>query len=84
MRTLHVNPVLKAHNVDISMDCKGRWMDNVYVERLWRSLKYEEVYVSAYESVSEARKSDRRLLPVLQRRAETQLAWKTDPGNRIL
>ena len=39
------------------MDGKGRWMDNVYVERLWWSLKYEEVYVSAYKSVSEARKS---------------------------
>ncbi len=49
--------VLKAHNVDISMDGKGRRMDNVFVERLWRSLKYEEVYLRAYESVSEARKS---------------------------
>ena len=37
------------------MDGKGRWLDNVFVERLWRSLKYEEVYLYAYESVSEAR-----------------------------
>ena len=48
---------LKAHGVRISMDGKGRWIDNVYVERLWRSLKQEEVYRRAYESVSEARKA---------------------------
>ena len=40
----------------ISMDGKGRWLDNVYVERLWRSLKQEEVYRRAYETVSEAGK----------------------------
>jgi len=49
--------VLKKHNVKISMDGKGRWMDNVFVERLWWSLKYEEVYLKAYESVAEARRS---------------------------
>jgi putative transposase len=38
------------------MDGKGRWVDNVMVERLWRSIKYEEVYLWAYESVTEARK----------------------------
>jgi len=37
------------------MDGKGRCMDNIFVERLWRSLKYEEVYLNAYESVSEAK-----------------------------
>ena len=37
------------------MDGKGRWIDNVFVERLWRSLKYEEVYLKAYGSVAEAR-----------------------------
>ena len=47
--------VLKAHAVRISMDGKGRWRDNVFVERLWRSVKYEEVYLRAYESVSAAR-----------------------------
>ncbi len=49
--------VLKAHNVAISMDGKGRWMDNVFVERLWRSLKYEEVYLKAYQNMAEARRS---------------------------
>ena len=47
--------VLKAHGIQISMDGKGRWMDNVFVERLWRSVKYEEVYLHAYESIMEAR-----------------------------
>ncbi len=47
---------LKAHGVRISMDGKGRWLDNVYVERLWRSLKPEEVYRRAYETVAEAGK----------------------------
>jgi len=47
--------VLKAAGVQISMDGKGRWVDNVMVERLWRSVKYEEVYLRAYGSVSEAR-----------------------------
>jgi putative transposase len=41
--------VLKSHDVHISMDGKGRCLDNVFVERLWRSLKYEEVYLNAYE-----------------------------------
>lgn len=45
---------LKKHGVKISMDGKGRWIDNVYVERLWRSLKYEEVYLHAYQNVREA------------------------------
>ena len=49
--------VLKSHNIDISMDGKGRWLDNVFVERLWRSLKYEEVYLKAYENVNDARHS---------------------------
>lgn len=47
--------VLKVADISISMDGKGRWMDNVFVERLWRSLKYEEVYLKAYESVHEAK-----------------------------
>jgi putative transposase len=47
--------VLKSAGIRISMDGKGRWVDNVFVERLWRSLKYEEVYLKAYETVAEAR-----------------------------
>jgi putative transposase len=48
--------VLKAKGVQISMDGKGRWRDNVFVERLWRSVKYEEVYLHAYADVAEARR----------------------------
>lgn len=48
---------LKAAGVAISMDGKGRWIDNVFIERLWRSVKYEDVYLHAYASGSEARQS---------------------------
>jgi putative transposase len=47
--------VLESHGVRISMDGVGRWRDNVFVERLWRSVKYEEVYLHAYGSVAEAK-----------------------------
>ena len=47
--------VLKDHGVQISMDGKGRWVDNVFVERLWRSVKYEDVYLRAYETPTELR-----------------------------
>ena len=47
--------MLKDANIAISMDGKGAWRDNVFVERLWRTIKYEEVYLKAYENVPEAR-----------------------------
>jgi putative transposase len=47
--------VLKAHEIKISMDGKGRWMDNVFIERLWRSMKYECVYLNAFETGGQAR-----------------------------
>ena len=49
--------ILKQHGIRISMDGKGRWIDNVLVERLWRSVKYEEVYLKAYDSIGAARAS---------------------------
>ena len=49
------NGLLKENDIRISMDGKGAWRDNVFVERLWRSVKYEEVYLHAYDSVSSAR-----------------------------
>jgi putative transposase len=49
--------LLVANRIEISMDGKGSWRDNVFVERLWRSVKYEEVYLRAYDSVTEARTS---------------------------
>jgi putative transposase len=54
--------VLAEKGITISMDGKGAWRDNVFVERLWRSVKYEEVYLRAYESVSDARSSIGRYL----------------------
>jgi putative transposase len=54
--------VLTDNGIAISMDGKGAWRDNVFVERLWRSVKYEEVYLRAYDSVSEARASIGRYL----------------------
>jgi putative transposase len=47
--------VLKDCDIKISMDGKGRWRDNIFIERLWRSLKYECVYLSAFETGSKAR-----------------------------
>jgi putative transposase len=47
--------VLREHAIRISMDGKGCWRDNVFVERLWKTIKYEHVYLHAYETVSEAR-----------------------------
>jgi putative transposase len=46
---------LAIRGVRISMDGKGRFLDNIFIERLWRSLKYEEVFIKAYTSVAEAR-----------------------------
>jgi putative transposase len=54
--------LLLDNAIDISMDGKGAWRDNVFVERLWRSVKYEEVYLKAYDSVAEARASIGRYL----------------------
>jgi putative transposase len=48
--------LLASHGVAISMDGPGRWMDNVFIERLWRSVKYEEVYLKGYETIPEARR----------------------------
>jgi putative transposase len=53
---------LASNGIAISMDGKGAWRDNVFVERLWRSVKYEEVYLRAYDSVSDARASLGRYL----------------------
>jgi len=60
--------VLAKNGIAISMDGKGAWRDNVFVERLWRTVKYEEVYLHAYESVTEARVSIGRYLDCYNRR----------------
>ena len=70
--------VLAAREIKISMDGKGAWRDNVFVERLWRSIKYEEVYLRAYASVSEARAGIGRYLSFYNsRRPHSSLDGKT-------
>ena len=70
--------VLAGAEIKISMDGKGAWRDNVFVERLWRTIKYEEVYLRAYASVSEARASIGRYLGFYNtRRPHSSLDGKT-------
>ena len=54
--SLEFTHVLQEHGVKISMDGKGRYTDNIFVERLWRTVKYEEVYLKAYANATGARK----------------------------
>jgi len=66
--------LLKEKDIAISMDGRGCWRDNVFVERLWRSIKYEEVYLHAYDSVNEARRGlDRYLTFYNHRRPHSRL-----------
>jgi putative transposase len=78
--------LLGAHGVAISMDGRGRWMDNIFIERLWRSVKYEEVYLKGYESIPEARKelaayfdfyNTRRRHQGLEGRTPDEVYWST-------
>jgi putative transposase len=78
--------LLLAHGIKISMDGRGRWLDNVFIERLWRSVKYEEVYLKAYESIPEARRelaayfafyNERRRHQGLDNRTPDEVYWST-------
>ena len=70
--------VLIRNEISISMDGKGAWRDNVFVERFWRSVKYEEVYLKAYDDVPEARRSIGRYLEFYNtRRPHTALDRRT-------
>jgi putative transposase len=80
--------ILKKHDIDISTDGKGRWMDNVFIERLWRSVKYEDVYLKAYGSIAETRQglreyfefyNRRRRHQSLDRRTPNDVYWSTLP-----
>jgi putative transposase len=80
--------VLKAHDIEISMDGKGRWVDNVFVERLWRSVKYEDVYLRAYETPAALRAgltryfdfyNTRRRHNALDRRTPDAVYFKQEP-----
>jgi putative transposase len=76
--SLDFTRVLLDAKISISMDGKGAWRDNVFVERLWRSVKYEELYLRAYDSVSEARVSIGRYLAFYnERRPHSSLDGRT-------
>ena len=60
--------VLEQHKIQISMDGKGCWRDNVFIERLWKSVKYEEVYLHGYETVTAARQALARYFDFYNRR----------------
>jgi len=81
--------ILKKNDIGISMDGQGRWRDNVFIERLWKSVKYEDVYLKAYNSIGEVRKGlaawfDRynkeRRHQGLDDRTPDEVYWGTLPG----
>jgi putative transposase len=85
--------ILNTHGIGISMDSRGRWMDNVFVERLWRSVKYEDVYLKAYGSLSEARHglaayfefyNQRRRHQGLDDRTPDEVYWTTLPQMQVV
>ena len=84
--------ILESHGIDISMDGKGRWMDNVFIERLWRSVKYEDVYLKAYSSITEAMQGLREYFEFynrqrrhqsLDRMTPNEVYWTTLPQKQV-
>jgi putative transposase len=84
--------ILESHGIDISMDGKGRWLDNVFIERLWKSVKYEDVYLKAYISITEVRHglntyfgfyNTRRRHQSLDRRTPDDVYWSTLPKKQV-
>lgn len=80
--------ILRSYGIKISMDGRGRWMDNVFIERLWKSVKYEDVYLKAYGSITEVRRglrayfefyNTRRRHYSLDRRTPDDVYWSTLP-----
>ena len=83
--------ILKEHDIKISMDGQGRWRDNVFIERLWKSVKYEDVYLKAYNSIAEVRRglttwfdryNTQRRHQGLDDRTPDEVYWSTLPGAR--
>ena len=84
--------ILKAHDVRISMDGRGRWLDNVFIERLWRSVKYEDVYLKAYGSIVEVRQGLRKYFEFynirrrhqsLDRKTPDSVYWNILPQKQV-
>ena len=84
--------ILESHNINISMDGKGRWIDNVFIERLWWSVKYQDIYLKAYSSIAEVRKglgdyfefyNTKRRHQSLDRRTPDDVYWSTLPKIQV-
>jgi putative transposase len=84
--------ILNAREIRISMDGKGRWMDNVFIERLWKNVKYEEVYLKGYRSIAEARRelgiyfqfyNRRRWHQGLDNRTPDEVYWTSRNRNQV-
>jgi putative transposase len=84
--------ILKAHGIRISMDGRGRWLDNVFIERLWRSVKYEDVYLKAYGTIVEVRQglrkyfefyNSRRRHQSLDRKTPDSVYWSILPQKQV-
>jgi putative transposase len=73
--------ILKAYGIRISMDGRGRWLDNVFIERLWRSVKYEDVYLKAYGSILEVRQGLRKYFEFYNSRRRHQSLDRKTPDN---
>jgi putative transposase len=84
--------ILSSNDISISMDGKRRWVDNVYIERLWRSVKYEDIHLKAYSSITEARRgledyfefyNNRRRHQGLDDRTPDEVYWTTLPQIQV-
>ncbi|HDZ84208.1 MAG TPA: IS3 family transposase [Nitrospirae bacterium] len=84
--------ILNTHGIRISMDGRGRWLDNVFVERLWRSVKYEDVYLKAYDSIPAVREgfttyfkfyNGRRRHQSLDRKTPDNVYWGILPQKQV-
>ena len=84
--------ILISNGISISMDGRGRWVDNVFVERLWRSVKYEDIYLRGYRSLVEARHglaayfefyNSRRRHQRLDDRTPDEVYWTTLPQMQV-
>ena len=73
--------ILNDNGIRISMDGRGRWLDNVFIERLWRSVKYEDVYLKAYGSIVEARQGLRKYFEFYNSRRRHQSLDRKTPDN---
>ena len=80
--SLAFTSVLRDNDIQISMDGKGCWRDNIFVERLWKTIKYEEVYLRAYGSVSEARIRLAKYIDFYNRRRPHKSIGRVPPDYR--